>query len=735
VSRGVESLPPELFTDQAAAALEGVGARGLLSAESTDRQRQDLQVVAESAAGEPLLPVLVASSKRDDWSVDSPVIDPDDRWAICYMGTFGALPQEPLNRHLLEAFGLRPGLSWSDIVDVSFTPVTGGAQDVLDRLRDARHIVPTKLSCALIATAPAGRHSSIYVDGDPLPQPDTQRALVGPNIVVVYEPGSVADLALLWNLRAAHGLPRGLPLAVPTTVDVPEVLRSWRDQHVSAYFGLGGDRTPRLVSCSVATDTLKSIAAHAGTWEAGDWSEVRQVGRRPGRPSVQLVDFSKGKARMTAWTAEDRIELGTRLPYSRDPDLKFTIAPLTRWLPPSASLRPAWWTHAGYREWGYQTDDRGADSLINVEWPAGWEVLKALLADRGLRAEPSPAGVAAATFLARLGSWRDVQMILTRPVLDELHRLGTARSMTWFRERARGIAKAVEAADDSGEALRAIEAKLDEMNVRASEEERSDATIENWKALFSRNRHATASWIRWAERQGLLVRGVGVECERCKARSWRAIGELAPPLTCRGCGEIITHPYPEGELKFRYGATEPLLRLIEADSLPHLLAMRFFCALWAPNFERPSPLFGGYPGVDIYEQDSGEKIGEADVLLVLSSGRVVPGECKRREAGLNAEELQKLDRLVERLDAPWSFIATTDWAAECRAIWPESVRYAPDPRPRIALTADQLLRDHVASYLGVNPFAWEPLDADARADQHTQFVATIEQFGDSLTDA
>jgi hypothetical protein len=166
---------------------------------------------------------------------------------------------------------------------------------------------------------------------------------------------------------------------------------------------------------------------------------------------------------------------------------------------PAISIAPAGVVDpAGYREWGYQTDDRGADSLINVEWPAGWEVLKALLADRGLRAEPSPAGVGRRHISRspRIVARRSDDSHATRAGRTTQTRDGTFNDVV--RERARGIAKAVEAADDSGEALRAIEAKLDEMNVRASEEERSDATIENWKALFSRNRHATASWIRWA---------------------------------------------------------------------------------------------------------------------------------------------------------------------------------------------------------------------------------------------
>jgi hypothetical protein len=433
---------------------------------------------------------------------------------------------------------------------------------------------------------------------------------------------------------------------------------------------------------------------------------------------------------MSSWTAQDRMELGSRQAYARMPNLKFTVAPATRPLPPSAALRPAWAHQEGYREWGYQADDPGADRLVGIEWPSGWEVVEALLADRGLRGEPSTAGRPAASMLARLGSLTSLGMLLDSEILERLYKLGTAKSMTWFRDRTRDLAIAAKNPRDDETALGAIERVLTEMTVRPSEEEQPRATVEQLQAVLGRNREATRAWIRWAEANDLVVRGARVKCNECGADSWRQLGELAPPVVCRGCGRHIKHPYPEGELKFHYRASEPLLRVIEADAMPHLLAMRFFCTLWRPSFERSSTLYGAYPGVDIYELESNARAGEADVLLVTSSGELIPGECKRRGAGLNEAELSKLDRLTERLEAPWSFVATLDWAQDCPAIWADCLRFAPHPRPRLALTAELVLQPNVFWPLGTNIFEWNPADADARATHHAQFVDSVVRWAE-----
>lgn len=271
VEDGMTILPPELLDDQRHGGVYVVGGCGLLAAADLQEDHRDISLSENTGVGDFLMSALLAASRTKDWAVSIADVALDDHWSLAYMGVLGSLPQAPLTPHQLQLHGLRQGLAWSDIVDLKIDSPTPSGDDLLRRLRDPRRISSIRLSCALLAISHSGRNSSIHANGSPLPQPFETKSLVGPNLVVVYEPGAVTDLALLWNLRAAHGLPAGLPLAVPVTEDVPTVLRSWLDQHAPSYFGVGGSREPRLISTSVDSTTLESIAAQAPPFAVGDW--------------------------------------------------------------------------------------------------------------------------------------------------------------------------------------------------------------------------------------------------------------------------------------------------------------------------------------------------------------------------------------------------------------------------------------------------------------------------------
>ena len=114
-----------------------------------------------------------------------------------------------------------------------------------------------------------------------------------------------------------------------------------------------------------------------------------------------------------------------------------------------------------------------------------------------------------------------------------------------------------------------------------------------------------------------------------------------------------------------------MLRVIETDSFPHLLAAWWFLSLFTTTGE--SEILGFYPGVDFKDPATDEIIGEADVLLVMADGDLVVGECKRAGAGLIQEEVDKLDRLTARLGSRWSFLSTLAPARVCGALWKDSI--------------------------------------------------------------
>lgn len=237
-----------------------------------------------------------------------------------------------------------------------------------------------------------------------------------------------------------------------------------------------------------------------------------------------------------------------------------------------------------------------------------------------------------------------------------------------------------------------------------------------------RRRQATVNWVAWAERHHLLVRGATVVCPECKAKSWLPMASVPPPVVCPGCGRSIVQPYEPELLKFTHRIGEALRRVLETDSLGHLLALRWLDQL----FERHG-LVGAHPGVNFFDGD--RNIGEADVVLLFADGSLVPVEVKRRIAGADQRMAESLDVLSEALRAPYDIVAVTQPARDCPELQ-QFARELPD-RPRLLLTDDQLHAKHAIFMLNDNPFAWSPQDEEAERTGQEQFLDLLAR--DELT--
>jgi len=424
------------------------------------------------------------------------------------------------------------------------------------------------------------------------------------------------------------------------------------------------------------------------------------------------VTFSDGVATVPAWSAADREAVAPGPPPLDWYQIKTRIRPQGRQLPPSKFMerRTSSWS-AGPRGGAWEHPTSRPTDIATVHWPSGWTVLKAVARDRGLRAEPSAAGLAATAVLHQLGSLTALVPLLNGELIAELERLSQRDAMPWFKERLRKLGRAVDASPDK---TLALEQKIEELRLPRQEGEDGEfATFGHLKNRVFHDRETAKQWLSWAEESGIVVRGVQISCDKCGAKSWRAMGEIAPPLVCRGCGSRIGRAFPADSLAFSYRASEPLVRVMQHDTLVHLLAVRFFCELFRPVGDRPSILYGAYPGVDFFDLQSRTPIGEADVVLVFSNGDVAVGECKRSCNGLTAGEVEKLNRLTGELRAEWSFVATLSPAADCPPIWQNSVQQLPEG-PRFALTSEKLLRHDIVWLQGEDPLAW-PSDAEREA--------------------
>lgn len=664
--------------------------------------------------GTPLLSVLWGQQRTtEDWrTVANARVPADDPWSLAYLGTLGVWPDDP-SRQVLEWGRMRPDVRFADIIPVSNLSVTEpGVDDLWRRLTS--DLCPLPLTLFGLVRRPK---SAPLIPVEPvIPDPDRwHRALAG-NIVVVYEPQSVGDLCLLWNLRADWDQPIGLPLAVPnspaTAADIRRLLTIGGAQAI-----LGSERC--LVSRSVPRADLEQLADELGSsWKVGEAEDLLRPKAPISTVSNDVAIFGNGRARFVALARQDEQLIG-RAPTLLHPQAEIRAQPLGRPLPPIASLAGTFPGDRGYRHGSQVVPFDPGRELIELRWPSGATVLGGAARDRGLWCKPSSAGTSAVALLRFLGGDAHLSLIATPGIFEMLHRLGERRGITWFRERMREVAQA---ASSVGSREDAVERLIDEFRGRPQDDDQMSVTVADVARILDRD--SAGLWLTWAETSHLLVRGSEVRCETCGASSWRALAELAPPIVCRGCGEPIHQPFRPDVVTFRYRASEALLNCTAHDSLAHLLTYRWFVELWRQSFDRPSDLYGAYPGVEFGRIGSTQAIGEADVLLLMANGELIPGEVKRRGAGLSQNELAKLARLREMLGATWSFVATPSWADDCPPIWRETT-HDPAGNPIFALTGEHVFDRRIFWALGDNPFAWRTSTAEERQGLERDFRTSL----------
>lgn len=150
----------------------------------------------------------------------------NDPWYEIYLVCLGKLP-ERIDSDIVRAGSWRQDISFSDFVEIRNMPLTGSLEDLLSRMNPmTRTNTPRRLS--MVQLSYAATASTAIRSGHPvLPERWYNRYDAGPNILVVCSPGSLDDLALLWNLRSAHGdfyaVPIGIPYAKFSTEAVQKI--------------------------------------------------------------------------------------------------------------------------------------------------------------------------------------------------------------------------------------------------------------------------------------------------------------------------------------------------------------------------------------------------------------------------------------------------------------------------------------------------------------------------------
>jgi len=670
--------------------------------------------------GSQFAAALLDYHRQDSYAVLEVVeLSEDDPWRPIYAACLGLLPEVP-TPGLLNAGYLKPELTFEDFLRVDRVQATGSLDDLLTRLSADGRITPRQLSMLHLAYGNSGS-TSLRTKPDLLPSPGFARYDAGPNVIVVCSPGSLDDLALLWNLRGAHGDGRVLPIGLPLDVVTPDTIRTLISHERIARNGMA-HRVAYMTSASIGVD---AIAERLGSVLEGSrpliavspLSEMLGFGYSGGWHRDDILVWHEGRAHLTPLPPDSHSDLFQRGSLSDLTRMAYDVAVPSHPFPHVDDVRidPFSGTFAaGYRS----TSGRSARSrteVQQVEWPSEALIARAIARRRQLHLDESEPGRACRVLLAGMKDPSYVSLLAHAPLLDLLEQMAARHGFGWYKERLRSTG---EKADPT-------------IAVPSTTDDLPDKAFNEFKKVLGNNDRAARCWLLWAERAGLVIKGLPLQCVKCRAKQWIPVSAFAPPIICRGCGEAMETPFGDRPtVNFTYRLSERLRRVYEQDAMGHLLVAHYFDSLFRGG--KSGRLVGLHPGMEIKKEGENAITGEADVLMLTRHGEFIPVEVKRRATGLTDGEINKLDALAVTLSSPWSVAVACEYVANAgNALATLVLRHETDGTyKRMVLTYDRLLDPIPVWAMGADPFVLDPLSADDIAKREQSFVDGLARRSD-----
>jgi hypothetical protein len=417
--------------------------------------------------------------------------------------------------------------------------------------------------------------------------------------------------------------------------------------------------------------------------------------------ATDTAHYTNGRAQIPRFVPTDREALGASALEYAGRWSTVTVTVKDDILPPSRTLRRSSYPGRGYLR-GYCAQTSTKDSVLHLFHPTGFEVLTALARDHNQTIKPSAPGRAAAQLITMIDGMDGMTRLACPTITSLLTELTRGRNRTVITKQLRTFLKIEDDGETTEDRYRLLEQRLDDTLARPDVEDTAYKALSAIKSITKLTATANKEWVRWAHRQNLLLRGFEALCLHCGHKQWRPLTDIAPELTCHGCGHTISEPLGIEQTTLRYRATETTLRAMNNDVLPHILALRYLAKLWDEG--SPHNIYGAYPGLEIIDPTTTATLAEADVAVILANGRWVVGECKTTALGLREDDLVKLHDFAERVDAAATFVATLESSDHCGPIWKRTT--IGSERPHFALTAEHLYDLHPVTSAGEDPLSW-----------------------------
>ena len=604
----------------------------------------------------------------------------DNVWYLAYLALFGDLPVDPDPMNTWNE--LRRDLTYQDVVTVRGVQTEIGAAGLAGLIRDRTAVSAVDLTRSKLSVGvPAATNRGLLPESSRFEWDDDRISRrYGPNVIVVYQPNSVEDLALIWNLRARFAHPNGLPLAIPMTDTIGQDIATLKQTGVEHYFG--GGHNVALTSFSVTPGDLEAVAKQYHFAVVDPWKLLGPIGGYC-IPSTETAHFTAGSATIPDFTATDTEALGLSLLGSHQGTwmrLKATVdddpLPLSRTM-----RRPYLYGELTYLD-GPITSGGHLKQTTRITQPSSMEVLSALATDANLVAVQSSPGKAA-EHLIRAAEDR-LSMLAAPGVVAAISELTRGRHVSLVKRRLNKFLNQDDL-DESSDRYQILFDRLDRAVGAPDVDEAGYLTFNQLKVLLRMSQAGAERWLQWATASGLILRGVEAKCDRCGHKQWRLLIEVIPTLICHGCANPIENAHGPNRIEYRYRVSELLLRAMSDDVLPSVLAIRYIASVMGG---RRGMVFGAYPGIEFRHEGSSVVDAEVDVLAVLRTGGLIVGECKTNARGLTSGELTKLWKAADQIGARATFAATLDSSRSCDPLW--QVKADPNGRPHFALTAEHL---------------------------------------------
>jgi hypothetical protein len=287
---------------------------------------------------------LYGLSDNDRPVVVGPTLSPDDPWSGIYAACLGQLPTEP-NLDLTKTGRYVQEFHFEGVVDVQRPAVSGSAADLIRRIQTSDSWTPRQATLVKLASG-LEPNTGIRVGGaTPTLLPGQRFAALdaGPNIVVVCTARDIDDLALLWNLRAAHSdryvAPIGLlidefdPRGLSTIIAADRFCRQGIP-HRNLY----------VTSTSIGIEQLRYIIPgqppYAGI-EATTPEQLVALGPAPARHHSEVITWDNGRATLIPIAPQDRAELDQLLSTNFQHNLFVDLSVASHEFPAAPDVRAA----------------------------------------------------------------------------------------------------------------------------------------------------------------------------------------------------------------------------------------------------------------------------------------------------------------------------------------------------------------------------------------------------------